>query len=83
MRKRKVWGNTERIKSASHALRAFGSKTGQDIGLPEDRADAVNDLLCNLMHYCARHNINFMEKLRVAKDNFEIEHGAPDDGRHV
>lgn len=50
--------NDDRAEWAEHALSVFCEVTGLDLEVERD--DAVSDLLCNLGHYCDRHDLNFL-----------------------
>jgi len=60
--------NIDRVAWAAVALAAFQKATGTD------DEDAVADLLCDLMHFCAGH-ADFARELRRACGNFEAETG--------
>ena len=59
--------NHDRSYWAETALIAFRKVTRTD---PED---AVADLLCDLMHYCDRYDLNFEDELKRALGNYEEE----------
>lgn len=59
--------NDDRAKWAGIALAQFQSETGT-----ED-ADALCDLLCNLMHWADRHNEDFDAELTRARNHYDVE----------
>ena len=38
-----------------------------------DNNTAVRDILTDLLHFCAKHKIDFDQRLEVAKEVFDIE----------
>jgi hypothetical protein len=64
--------NDDRASWAETALAAFASETGGE------RADAVADLLCDLMHWCDRNDRSFADELERAKRHYAAETGAAD-----
>jgi len=59
--------NGKRAEWAACALASFRSATGSD------EADAVCDLLCDLMHWCDRHGQEFSHELARAQDHYQAE----------
>jgi hypothetical protein len=50
--------NSDRADWAANALSLFCEETGLE---PEiERRESVSDLLCNLGHYCDRHDLDFL-----------------------
>jgi hypothetical protein len=66
--------NANRANSARLAIDAFLSAR------KADRQDAVQDLLCNLAHYCDRTGEDLLTALRIAKTNYEAETQGPRPG---
>jgi hypothetical protein len=67
--------NDDRANYASTALLAFADMTGlnqADI----DEGTALGDLLCNLMHWCDRHDVSFDDGLSTARWHYTSETGA-------
>jgi hypothetical protein len=58
--------NNDRAEWAGAALRYFQSITGTD-------DEALPDLLCDLLHWCDRANVNFSSSLEQARENYETE----------
>jgi hypothetical protein len=62
--------NGERAEWAELAIVAFEERTGID------REDAVADLLCDLMHFCDRHDgFDFAADLNRAQGHYAAETG--------
>ena len=59
--------NADRALWAAIALEAFRRETGADL------ADAVSDLLADLMHWCDRFGQKFRRELRRALDHYAEE----------
>lgn len=59
--------NSDRASWASAALREFQRVTGTD---DEDR---LGDLLCDLMHWCDRNDLDFDAALSRARMHYEAE----------
>jgi hypothetical protein len=59
--------NTQRAEWARVAIDAFIRVTRTDEG------DAISDLLCNLMHYCAESETDFLAELNRAALHFQAE----------
>lgn len=62
--------NPNRALWAAAALGEFQRQTGAD------QADALSDLLADLMHWCDRYGQNFPKELRRALDHYEEETDA-------
>lgn len=60
--------NDNRAEWANIALLAMASATGCDAVI-----DAPQDLLCNLMHWCDRQDLNFDTLLTWARDTYKEE----------
>ena len=73
--------NSDRADWAENALTVFCEDTGLH---PEDeRRAAVSDLICNLGHYCDRHDLDFIAIAAVSigvwdAEKREEENGEPD-----
>jgi hypothetical protein len=66
--------NEERADRIDTVMQAYClTLEGRDFDGDEDD---VKDLLTDLMHFCARMEIDFEENLRVARDNYEHEREA-------
>lgn len=63
--------NAERAAWAHVAIRAFEGVTGADDGI-----ETVGDLLCDLMHWCDRHGVDFKDALASAQSNYRDETAA-------
>jgi hypothetical protein len=61
--------NDDRSDWAEAALVTFAEQTGTD------EEDAVADLLCDLMHFCDRHGLEFRDELARGEGNYEEETG--------
>lgn len=59
--------NLERAEWAAAALRHFQSATGADY------EDALPDLLCDLLHWSDRDDVNFHKALKTARMHYEAE----------
>jgi hypothetical protein len=59
--------NLDRAEWAAAALRHFQSTTGADY------QDALPDLLCDLLHWSDRDNVNFEKALKTARLHYEAE----------
>jgi hypothetical protein len=59
--------NNRRSMSARAALRTFVTETGSD------SADALCDILCNLMHFADRHGFSFVSELGRAQRHYFTE----------
>jgi len=59
--------NDRRAEWAAEALRGFQCETGTD------NDHAMTDLLCDLMHWCDRHNSDFDAALSTARMHYEAE----------
>ena len=66
--------NDKRAQWAAAALREFGRITGTD------DEDALGDLLCDLMHWCDRNDMDFEAALWRARCHYEAESMSPDTG---
>lgn len=62
--------NGFRSQWAGAAIGAFARETFM---VDEPEETKVQDLLCDLMHWCASKNIAFDTVLRVARDHYEHE----------
>lgn len=62
--------NADRALWAAIALEAFRRETGADL------ADAVSDLLADLMHWCDRFGQNFERELQRALEHYAEEAGS-------
>jgi hypothetical protein len=62
--------NDRRADWAQTAVDAFRD---QYSGLREPLYEGISDLLCNLMHLSDRHDLDFDDLLRVARDHHEAE----------
>jgi hypothetical protein len=62
--------NVGAVRQAAVVLKEFQRLTGTDT------ADAVSDLLTNLMHWCDRFGQAFPEELRRALSHYAAETGA-------
>ncbi len=66
--------NEERADRIDTVMQAYClTLEGRDFNGDEDD---VRDLLTDLMHFCARMEIDFEENLRVARDNYQHEREA-------
>lgn len=63
--------NSWRASTAGTALEAFVEVTGGD--LQEEREDMIGDLLCNLGHYCDKHQLDWEALVERARRNIEHE----------
>ncbi|MCZ2341348.1 MAG: hypothetical protein LC104_06070 [Bacteroidales bacterium] len=61
--------NDRRAEWAGHAIASFRSATGAD------EADAVCDLIADLMHWCDRNGQDFGDELSRAQDHYAAETG--------
>jgi hypothetical protein len=59
--------NADRAAWAESALNAFRRKTGAD------HDDCLVDLLCNLMHWADRKDVDFREALDIAESHYRAE----------
>src|ERR1700676_3318566 len=59
--------NDDRAEWAASALRRFQRVTGTD------NDDAPADLICDLMHWCDRHEHDFDQALSLARMHYEAE----------
>jgi hypothetical protein len=59
--------NDDRAVWAEVALAAFAAETGCD------RADALPDLLCDLLHWCDRTGVSFADELERARGHYRVE----------
>lgn len=59
--------NTDRAEWAEIAILAFEAE------VRGDREDSLTDLLCDLMHWADRNNMNFQTELRKAAGNYAEE----------
>ena len=66
--------NQDRAKTAEVALEAFMTARPHD-----DAAEAIPDLLANLMHLCDQRGANFMAELTTALVNHRLETEAEAD----
>lgn len=66
--------NDDRAKWAAAALRRFRCMTGTD------HADALGDLLCDLMHWSDRNNFDFELALDRARGHYQAETEGDDAG---
>ena len=67
------YNNTARASSAQHGLIAFAEVTGQNLNNPEDGADTVADLVCNLAHYCDRKGLQLSAILQRSVNHYHEE----------
>jgi hypothetical protein len=70
--------NRERGKWAEKALRAFARQTCQSVkcdGWPE----IGGDLICDLAHFCDRHDLELLNLVVAASRHYEAE-STPDAG---
>jgi hypothetical protein len=66
--------NQKRAIWAENALIAFSQETGQfDHILDRRRNEVVNDLLCDLMHFCDLKKIDFKTALDTARQHYHTE----------
>jgi hypothetical protein len=65
--------NDDRAKWAHDALERFCAVTGQR--LPEDNLEALLDLLCDLRHWCDRHQVDYSRADRNAQCHYDEEIG--------
>jgi hypothetical protein len=65
--------NADRAAWALIALQAFSDECGPPLDNEGDRDAAIGDLLCDLMHYCNQHGIDFDDRLKSGKFHFEYE----------
>jgi hypothetical protein len=67
--------NADRADFALTALEAFAAQTGQlkSGQWDEDMQTVVQDLLCDLMHYCGQNNIDFALTLKGALGCYKEE----------
>ena len=63
-------GNANRARCAAAILAVFQRRTGAD------RADALSDLLADLMHWCDRSGREFRAELRRARSHYAAETAA-------
>ena len=68
--------NDDRAEWAAASLRHFQCTTGTDYD------DALCDLLCDLMHWCDRHEFEFESALSRARNHYAAE-TCSDDVQHI
>jgi hypothetical protein len=64
-----ILANSERSDRANEALKKYGKLVGEDHFADE----CLTDLLCDLMHWCDRHQTEFDNCLRVGRMHYEAE----------
>lgn len=70
--------NDDRAEWAGMVLLEFSRMTG--LKLDAERDDAISDLICNLGHYCDRHNLPFLELAARAIAIWDVEKREEDSG---
>jgi hypothetical protein len=63
--------NILRVKLAHGALSQFADAARQN--LPLERDDVVVDMLCDMRHYCAHHDMDWRTLVARAAAHFAIE----------
>jgi hypothetical protein len=62
------------LASALTMVPVFGTYTRvSGHKLPQEKEDAVADMLCDLMHYCSEMCVDFEEALATARLNYTAE----------
>jgi hypothetical protein len=71
-----VQSNSASALSQDYAFRAEAALAiSTDYDTDSDVETHVGDLLANLMHFCARNDVNFNEALRRGKNHYSQEQG--------
>lgn len=55
------------VKAAAYAIRAYQEETGVE------SEDVITDILCDLMHYCAKNKIDFKNHFSIAERHYAME----------